>query len=121
VAQHNQLGAIGENMAIELLAGKGYKILHTNWRYNHKEIDIVCMADGYLVIVEVKTRTEDMFEEPWQAVTNRKIKFLADATEAYIEKFSIEDEVRFDVVSIVLGDGAPHIEHIENAFRPWMC
>ena len=78
------------------------------------------MDGEFLVIVEVKSRTEDMYEEPWQAVTNRKIRFLAEATEAYIKKYNIENEVRFDVVSIVFKEGKPAIEHIENAFRPWM-
>ncbi len=114
------LGNIGEELATELLVKKKYKILHRNWRFKHKEIDIVAFQNDELVIVEVKSRTEDTYEEPWQAVTNQKIKYLADATEAYIEKYQIENEVRFDVISIVFKNNTPKIEHIENAFRPWM-
>ena len=118
--QKNDLGKIGEEMAVENLVSKGYKILHRNWRFKHKEIDIVAMHDEYLVIVEVKARSEDFYEEPWQAVTNQKIRFLADATEAYIEKYNIENEIRFDIVSIVFKKDKPEIELIEDAFRPWM-
>jgi len=114
------LGKIGEELAIEMLASKGYKILHHNWYYNHKEIDIIALDNEWLVIVEVKTRTEDFYEEPWQAISNKKIRFLADATEAYTTKYSITNEIRFDIVSIVFKNGKPEIEHMVNAFRPWM-
>ena len=120
MAKQQQVGNAGEEIATALLVKKGFKVLHRNWRFKHKEIDIVALHEDYLVIVEVKSRTEDTYEEPWQAVTNRKIRFLADATEAYIEKYSIDNEVRFDVVSIVFKAGKPEIEHFVDAFRPWM-
>ncbi|MBP5136262.1 MAG: YraN family protein [Paludibacteraceae bacterium] len=41
MAKHNELGAKGEELAKQLLVGKGYQILHTNWRYKHEEIDII--------------------------------------------------------------------------------
>ena len=120
MSEKNELGKKGEELATEMLVKKGFKILHRNWHYSHKEIDIVAKDKNELVIVEVKSRTEDAWEEPWQAISNKKIRFLADATEAYIEKYNIEEEVRFDVVSIVFKDSKPVIEHILNAFRPWM-
>ena len=114
------LGKQGEELAVEFLVKKGFKIKHRNWRYKHKEIDIIAKDRDELVIVEVKTRSEEIYEEPWQAVTNKKIKFLADATEAYIDKYDIEEEIRFDVVSIILNERKKEINHIEDAFRPWM-
>lgn len=117
--EKQKTGNKGEELATELLVSKGFKIKHRNWRFKHKEIDIVAMHNDELVIIEVKARTEDTYEEPWQAVTNQKIRFLADATEAYIEQYDIENEVRFDVISIVFKSGVPEIEHFENAFRPW--
>ena len=120
MSEKKELGNKGEELATELLVRKGYKILHRNWHFSHKEIDIVARDNNELVIVEVKSRTEETYEEPWQAVTNQKIRFLADAAEAYIEKYNIREEVRFDVVSIVFKDPKPVMEHIINAFRPWM-
>jgi adhesin transport system outer membrane protein len=40
-------------------------------------------------------------------------------TRALIAKRDIENEVRFDIVSIVFKEGKPEIELIEGAFRPW--
>ena len=31
-------------------------VLERNWRLGHKELDVVCMKDDMLVVVEVKTR-----------------------------------------------------------------
>ncbi len=39
---HNQkLGKIGENIAAAYLQSQGYRIVQRNWRYLHKEIDII--------------------------------------------------------------------------------
>ena len=56
-------GNAGEELAVEMLAQKGFRILHRNWRFSHKEIDIVCLHNNYLVIVEcLNTQTFENFE-----------------------------------------------------------
>ena len=56
MAKHNELGKLGEELAVQFLVDKGYEILEKNWRNKHKEIDIVAKDGSELVIVEVKTR-----------------------------------------------------------------
>ena len=56
MAEHNELGKLGEELATQFLTEKGYEILEKNWRNKHKEIDIVAKDGNELVIVEVKTR-----------------------------------------------------------------
>jgi len=118
MSEHNELGRKGEEIALEYLANKGFKILHKNWRYKKLEIDIIAGKDEYLVIIEVKTRSNDYFERPQDAITLKKQKFLFNATEAYVELFDIDLEIRFDIVSILITDKKTDIEHIEDAFRP---
>mgnify|MGYP005873011253 CR=1 FL=1 len=47
MAQHNETGRKGEELAREYLIGQGYEILDTNWIFNHKEIDIVAKKDDH--------------------------------------------------------------------------
>ncbi len=53
------IGNWGENIAKEYLERKGYTILETNWRFKHKEVDLIVFKDG-VVGVEVKTRTSNL-------------------------------------------------------------
>lgn len=117
MAEHNRLGTKGELIAREFLQKQGYKILETNWRFGKKEIDIIAQDGDTLVIVEVKTRTDDYFGLPWEAVSNRKIRFLVHAAEGYILKYKFNNETRFDIVSIVYKDGKFQLEHIKDAFN----
>ncbi len=117
MAEHNRLGIQGEQIAREFLQKQGYEILETNWRFGKKEIDIIARDGNTLVIVEVKTRTGDYFGLPWEAVSDRKIRFLVHAAEGYILKHNFNNETRFDVVSIVSKDGKFQIEHIKDAFN----
>jgi putative endonuclease len=51
------LGALGEERAREFLKKRGYRIVETNFRCREGEIDIIARDGGYLVFVEVRTRT----------------------------------------------------------------
>ena len=75
MAQHNELGRQGEEIAVKYLLEQGYKILERNWRNQHKEIDIIAMDGEELVIVEVKTRMKDDYE-PYLSVTKPKQRLL---------------------------------------------
>lgn len=118
MAAHNELGRNGEQIAAEYLSAKGYSIRHRNWRSGHKELDIVAETGGTLVVVEVKTRKDTDFGTPEEAVTNGKIKRIVSSTDAYLRKYSIDMPVRFDIITIVTGNGEPLLTHIEDAFYP---
>lgn len=118
MAEHNLLGKEGEDLAADYLNRNGYVIRHRNWRFRHLELDIVAEKDGLLVVVEVKTRRNEDFGLPEDAVDDKKIRRTVSATESYIEKNDVGLPVRFDVICIV-GTRPPfQIEHIEDAFLP---
>ena len=118
MAAHNDFGKQGEELAVQYLIGKGYEILERNWRNIHKEIDVIAKDGECLVIVEVKTRQTDEYGDPDIAVTRKKQRMLITAANAYISKYNMDAETRFDIISIIFKDGEPVIEHIEDAFLP---
>jgi len=117
MADHNELGNQGEELAIQFLRKKGCKILHKNYRLRHMEADVICQDKDELVFVEVKTRTRFEHADPDDVITNKKMKHLIDIAEDYIMTNNWENETRFDVVIVVMNNPAD-IEHIEGAFTP---
>ena len=118
MAEHNDFGKLGEEIAANYLIGKGYEILERNWRNIHKEIDIIANYGECRVIVEVKARQTDKYGNPDIAVTRKKQRMLIAAANAYLFRSNLDIDTRFDVISIVFKDGEPVIEHIEDAFLP---
>lgn len=111
-------GKKGEDLAKAHLLSKGYKILEVNWRVSHLEVDIIAEHEDYLCIVEVKTRSAGYLVEPEFAVNKSKQNLLIRAANAYVSRNSIDKEVRFDIVSVVIGLKETKVELIQNAFYP---
>jgi putative endonuclease len=118
MVKHNELGKKGEEIAERHLLSRGFKVLEKNWRYGRDEIDIVATIDHWLVIVEVKTRTSDLFGEPETAVTPGKQRSIIRAAEGYIIAKDYKGETRFDVIGILFDHGKIRLNHIEDAFLP---
>ena len=113
-----ELGIFGEVKAANFLLKKKYRILARNYRFGKLEADIICEANGKLVVVEVKTRQTAEIGEPWRAVTRSKQKQIIKVANAYIFDKNIHLETRFDIISIVHNGYRSDIEHIEDAFYP---
>lgn len=114
------VGAAGEKAAVNYLKKNKYKIIHTNFYVKGGEIDIIAQKDGYVIFVEVKTRTNDSYGSPLEAVGEIKQKRLILAGQIYMMQNNITD-VRFDVIGVnceVLGNKIKigEIQHIINAF-----
>ena len=118
MAQHNELGVKGEQIALQFLKNKDYKIIETNWRYEKDEVDIIAFDRDELVIIEVKTRSTSYFGDPSEAVDTTKEKNMIRAAEAYLELNNLDVDTRFDIISIVTNKSTTNIEHIKDAFYP---
>lgn len=116
MAEHNEKGSKGEELAAEFLLNKGYEILEKNWRFKNLEADIIAMHGKILVVAEVKTRRSNYFGEPESFVNKQKQKNLIKAANEYIIRNNLDLDVRFDIISIILGDSQMKINHIEDAF-----
>jgi len=120
MAEHNELGKKGEDIAAEYLQSKGFQILDRNWHNGHEEIDIVAKDGEMLVVVEVKTRFSDDYGDPDLAITKGKQNSIVRTADAYIISHNLDVDTRFDVISIILNGKERKIEHIEDAFYPTM-
>lgn len=116
------LGQRGEDVAAEHLATRGLVVLDRNWRCREGELDLVAADGDRLVVAEVKTRSGTGFGVPAEAVTPPKAarirrlaqRWLAERHAAGAPGF---EEVRFDVVAVLLAPGAAaRVEHYEGAF-----
>lgn len=119
MAAHNELGKWGEQQAVDYLERKGYRIVARDWKDGHRDLDLVAMDGDTLVIVEVKTRRNNVFGEPEEAVDWRKIRSLSIAASRFVRLYRINSDIRFDIVSIT-GDDTGHfnVNHIVDAFLP---
>lgn len=119
MANHNDIGTKGESIAKQHLEDKGYKILETNWRCRRAEVDLIAFKDSTLIFAEVKTRTGNSYGEPEDFVSYAKQGLLESAADEYIYKMDHNDEIRFDIISILFDKFDNYkINHIEDAFWP---
>ena len=116
--KRKELGDIGEELARKFLKKKGYRIRETNFRCREGEIDIIAEQKGYLVFIEVRTKTGSSFGSPEESVTTAKKEKLIASALAYMSSHKdLPDNWRIDFVGIELDQNGKttRIELIENA------
>lgn len=107
------LGRSGEKLAVKYLKKNKYEILATNYTTHVGEIDIIAKDKEYVVFVEVKTRTSDLFGMPSEAVNREKQRKYSKVAQEFLLKNGYTDRpCRFDVVEVINKE----INHIINAF-----
>ena len=116
MAEHNELGKLGEELAVEYLQKEGYEILETNWVFQKAEIDIIAKKGEIVAVIEVKTRSSIDFGLPQDFVNPKKIQLLVKAINEYIISNDLDAEVRFDIISIQKIEKNFKIEHLIDAF-----
>lgn len=112
-----ELGKLGENLAVQELERHQYAILARRYRTRGGEIDIVADDHGTLVFVEVKARADGEFGTAAEAVTPWKQRRLARMARDYLTRETILDcPCRFDVVAIMFDQVPPAVELFKSAF-----
>lgn len=100
MAQHIELGKLGEQMAVDYLLERDYSILHRNYRYLKYEIDIIAFKDAVLHFVEVKLRSSKDFGPPEEKVTKKKFRDLCKAADNFLYDHRQFKDIQFDILSI---------------------
>jgi putative endonuclease len=113
-----ELGKAGEELAITHLRNIGYHILKQNYRYGRSEIDIIARQKDVIVFVEVKTRETHKYGSPEDAVSNAKIKKIAEGAEGFLLEAKVDLECRYDIISIIKNKQQTEVTHIVDAFWP---
>ncbi|HXW84636.1 MAG TPA: YraN family protein [Candidatus Binataceae bacterium] len=111
-----RLGSFGERLAARHLRRRGYRIVARNFRAPGGEIDLVALDGGTLVFIEVKTRTDERFGTPAEAVDEDKQNHIRVAAAGFPRRRGVP--TRFDIVAILGRPGAYRVEHLKNAFAP---
>ncbi len=88
---HLTIGKIGEQLAKDYLTNQHYKILFTNYRFRHLEIDIIALKSRTIYFVEVKTRhyqnyklEKDLNITPEEEFTTAKKQKFIKASELFL-------------------------------------
>ena len=122
MAEHNNIGKWGEDVAANLLIQKGLSIVERNWRTGHLEVDIIATDNDTIAFVEVKTRSSLFGNKlPEEYVDKEKERNICRAAQIYVKLKHITKNIRFDIVSILahpITKEISRLEHIPNAFYP---
>jgi putative endonuclease len=113
-----KMGREAEQAAREFLMENGYTILECNWRFKKYEIDIIGKKNEWMVFFEVKARSSAEFGEPELFVNKKKQGFLIAAADWYLKENNIEEEARFDIISLLQINNKFTVKHLEGAFYP---
>jgi putative endonuclease len=99
--QRYELGIVGENLAVDVLAARGYAILERRYRTDHGEIDIIALDGETLVFVEVRAKATAECGTAAESVTPEKQRRVVRMATVYLARHSLADRpCRFDVVAI---------------------
>lgn len=121
MAEHNELGKWGEDIAARYMESKGYRVLLRDWKYEHRDLDIIATDDdGLCVFVEVKTRRDEKFANADEAVSPDKVRSLSIVANAFVKSHMLNVEIRFDIITIVGTPESYEVRHVENAFLPFV-
>ncbi|MBO5699969.1 MAG: YraN family protein [Bacteroidales bacterium] len=117
-----ELGKRGEEVALEYLLQRGMKLLERNWRCGHKELDLVMEEEGFIRIVEVRTREYPSIVEPFESITVQKRSRVIAAAKGYMAQkgkfLQGGKEVVFDVVSVLFNGELFEVKYMREAFAP---
>ena len=112
------LARTGENLALDFLRTKKYKILEKNYRLRLGELDIIAKDKDTICFIEVKTRNSDRFGSPSEAVNKAKQRKICQVALLYLKSNGLlEKKARFDVISISGIGQEARIDLIKNAFE----
>jgi putative endonuclease len=113
-----QLGALGEQLAVDHLQRLGLVVLERNWRCRYGELDVIAadLDARTVVFVEVKTRSSEQFGGVAQAVTDQKLRRLRRLAALWL---SGQDgrwaAIRVDVIGVRVGrQRNPELTHLEG-------
>ncbi len=112
-----QIGRLGEKMALSYLLDKKYVLMERNWRHLKKEIDMILTHKLHIVFVEVKFRST-LFANMNHIISVHQEKRLLEAMDCYIKEKKINLEPRFDLIFVTHFNGQHKINHFPSFIQP---
>jgi putative endonuclease len=116
----SDIGKWAEEIAVTYLMDKGYQIIHTNWRAQRGDIDIIAIDNNYLVFIEVKGGSSAIYGPPELRITANKKRQLYKLASLYLaeheDSYPDIENHRFDVIVVDGSEQKYAVRHYENAF-----
>ena len=114
---NKEKGRLGEDIACKFLEKNGYQIIERNKSFSkYCEIDIIALYKKTLVFVEVKTRKNNEFGAPLEAITKTKYNHIKQGVMMYLNDCNIKyNNYRIDAIGITL-EPKTEITHLQNIF-----
>lgn len=104
MAEHNEIGKIGENITKTFLVKHGFFVSETNYRTKYGEIDILAKKDNILRFIEVKSvkvsdflHIENLAVKPEDNLTKDKWSKLVISSEIYLQHKNISHETKWQI------------------------
>lgn len=110
--EKRRLGFWGERRAAQYLKSEGYSVIERNFRCPFGEVDLIAEKGDVLAFIEVKTRSNENYGAPNEAVDGRRKQRYKNCVRFYFANREIDKTVRFDIIEIT----KQGINHLENAF-----
>lgn len=114
-SKSQQIGRIGENIALKYLKNGGFSIIERNYTKKFGEIDIICRKDSVTHFIEVKTLVshETIYNvsretydsaNPFENITRFKLRKFLRTCEIYLEEKHVSRETLWvvDAIAIIL-------------------
>ncbi|MGW0158183.1 YraN family protein [Mycobacterium sp. NPDC003323] len=112
-----EIGALGEQLAVDYLGTLGLTVLERNWRCRYGELDVIAFDEAARVVifVEVKARTTDRFGGVAYAVTPDKVRRLRRLAGLWLAAHpGGYAAVRLDVIGVRFGRSRePELSHLQ--------
>lgn len=115
-ASNRETGRLAENLAVQALRAKGYRILENNFSNRFGEIDIIAKDKDILVFVEVKAKKGVEFGSPEEMISSAKLKKVKNMATIYMKGEDLP--CRIDIVAVVLSpeNTLLRLTHYENVY-----
>lgn len=111
-------GLAGERLALAYLTSCGWQIEAHRFRAGRHDVDLVARRGSVVAFVEVKTRSDEAFGSPLEAIGWQKRRAIARVAEVWrLRHGRPGDEYRFDVVTVAVSASGRCVEHIADAWR----
>jgi putative endonuclease len=116
----HRLGRVGEQLAADHLARRGFTIVARNHRTRWGEIDLIAVDERHTVFCEVKTRRLGS-SSPFEGLREAQCRRLRRMAAAWLQEEQRRPrtpDLRFDAIGVTIDayGRLVALEHLEGAF-----